>query len=84
MENFFNKETIEMFKNMILNQGEILSTIVEDKNVESAGEAVDVGHVDCRHPYMTLNLNRSKCHFSNRLGKMFRPKNSRSISIFIK
>ena len=67
MENFFKTETINMFKNLVLN-GEYLTTIVDDKAVESAGEAVEVGHPNCKHPFMTLNLNRSICHFSNRLG----------------
>lgn len=67
MENFLDNTTIDLFRNLALN-GEPLSTILEEKSVESAGEAVDVGHVDCRHPFMTLNLNRTICHFSNRLG----------------
>ena len=67
MKNFFENETIELFKEIILNEIP-MSTVVEDNSVESAGEAVEIGHVDCRHPYMTLNLNRTLCHFSNRLG----------------
>lgn len=65
-ENFFDNKTIDLFRELALN-GEALTTIVDDKSVESAGEAVTVGHVDCRHPFMTLNLNRTICHFSNRL-----------------
>lgn len=70
MENFLTKESTSLFRDLALN-GEHLSTIVDDKNVESAGEAVEVGHIDCRHPFMTLNLNRTMCHFSNRLGIHF-------------
>ena len=69
-ESFFKNETQEIFKKILLDNEEVLSTIIDDRNVESAGEAVDIGHVDCRHPYMTLNLNRTKCHFSNRLGNI--------------
>lgn len=66
LENFFENRTIDLFRTLALS-GEPLTTIVEDKSIESAGEAVTVGHVDCKHPFMTLNLNRTMCHFSNRL-----------------
>lgn len=70
MDQFFKKETLNTFKSMIFESDDsaVFSTILDEKHVDSAGEAVDVGHPDCKHPYMTLNLNRSKCHFSNRLG----------------
>lgn len=64
--NFFANETVNLFRNLALN-GEKLSTIVEDNGVESAGEAVQIGHVNCKHPFMTLNPQRTMCHFSNRL-----------------
>ncbi len=81
MENFFKPETLDIFTSIVLN-GEELTTVIEDTNVDSAGEAVDVGHVNCRHPFMTLNLNRTKCHFSNRLGKLRgqRKKNKRLLN----
>ena len=72
LENFFQESTVERFKEIFFS-GDSLSTVIEDSdynNVESAGEAVEVGDVDCRHPFMTLNLNRTMCHFSNRLGKI--------------
>ena len=64
--NFFHNETSNLFRRLALN-GESLSTIVEDNGVDSAGEAVPIGHVNCKHPYMTLNPQRTMCHFSNRL-----------------
>ena len=64
--NFFDNETSNQFRDLAFG-GDIFSTIVEDNGVESAGEAVPVGHPDCKHPFMTLNLNRTMCHFSNRL-----------------
>ncbi len=59
-------ETISLFRTLALN-GEKFSTIVEDNGVDTAGEAVNIGHPTCRHPFMTLNPQRTKCHFSNRL-----------------
>jgi hypothetical protein len=94
--NFFSDNTVKLFTEMFLS-GETFSTVIEEnnsQNVESAGEAVEIGHVcslflqhrrfnndkvkillkylklDCKHPFMTLNLNRTMCHFSNRLGKL--------------
>lgn len=64
--NFFANETVTLFRNLALN-GEKLSTIVEDNGVDTAGEAQQLGHVDCKHPFMTLNPQRTMCHFSNRL-----------------
>ncbi len=55
-----------MFRNLALD-GEKYSTIVEDNGVDTAGEAVEIGHPTCRHPFMTLNPQRTRCHFSNRL-----------------
>jgi hypothetical protein len=67
VKDFLSNETSNLFRNLAMN-GEPLSTVLEDdKNVESAGEAVPVGHIHCNHPYMTLNTNRTMCHFSNRL-----------------
>lgn len=63
---FFNKESVSLFRNLALN-GEKLSTIVEDNGVEGAGENVRIGHPNCKHPFMTLNPQRTMCHFSNRL-----------------
>ena len=49
--------------------GERLSTVVgEDAAAEgAAGESVRIGHPHCRHPLMTLNAARTRCHFSQRL-----------------
>ncbi len=66
-ENFFKDDSLKLLRDLTLN-GDSFSTIIEEYNVESAGEAVPAGHVDCRHPFMTLNINRTMCHFSNRLG----------------
>jgi len=55
-----------LFRNLALD-GEKYSTIVEDNGVDTAGEAVEIGHPTCRHPFMTLNPQRTRCHFSNRL-----------------
>lgn len=67
VKDFLSKETTDLFRSLAMN-GEPLTTVVEDtKNLESAGEAVPIGHLDCNHPYMTLNTNRTMCHFSNRL-----------------
>lgn len=66
IDNFFESNTLDTIKQLALNI-DPFTTIVEDHSVESAGEAVPAGHVDCRHPFMTLNLNRTICHFSNRL-----------------
>lgn len=63
---FFANETVSLFRNLALN-GEKLSTIVEDNGVYSAGEAQKIGHINCKHPFMTLNTERTMCHFSNRL-----------------
>jgi hypothetical protein len=67
VSNFFQNDSLNLLKELALNE-EPLSTIVEENSVESAGEAVPAGHLDCRHPFMTLNINRTMCHFSNRLG----------------
>ena len=47
MDNFFSKSSVKIFTEMFLN-GEPLSTVIDDnnsRNVESAGEAVEIGHV---------------------------------------
>ena len=44
IENFFQNGTVSLLADMFLN-GDVLSTVVEDHNVESAGEAVEIGHV---------------------------------------
>lgn len=64
--NFFSQETTSIFRKLALN-GDKLSTIVEDNGVYTAGEAVKIGHENCKHPFMTLNPERTMCHFSNRL-----------------
>ena len=35
--------------------------------VDSAGEAVPVGHSDCDHPFMSINSNRTLCHIPQRI-----------------
>lgn len=54
LNKFLSKETSRMFTKLAQNE-DPFSTI-NDLNVESAGESVPVGHVACRHPFMTLNL----------------------------
>lgn len=67
VKDFLQRETSKLFRDLATN-GEALTTVVEEnKSLESAGEAVPIGHLDCKHPYMTLNTNRTMCHFSNRL-----------------
>ena len=66
LDKFFRNETIQLFQDYAFNE-EPFSTIVEEKSVDSAGEAVPIGHPHCKHPYMTLNVNRTLCHFSSRL-----------------
>lgn len=69
IRNFFQNDSLNLLRQFALNE-EPMSTIVEENSVESAGEAVPAGHLDCRHPFMTLNINRTMCHFSNRLGNL--------------
>jgi hypothetical protein len=42
LREFFSEETIKYFRNLVTN-GEYLSTITDEKHVESAGEAVPIG-----------------------------------------
>jgi hypothetical protein len=65
-KDFFSEKSFQFF-NDLATDGRSFSTIVDENNVESAGEAVPVGHPNCRHPFMTLNVNRTLCHFPNRL-----------------
>lgn len=44
-----------------------ISIIADDTGIEGAGEVVPVGHQDCKHPFMTLNANRTFCSFPHRL-----------------
>lgn len=68
VDQFFTAESLEAFRRLALSGATSFTTTNDHGQVESAGEAVPVGHPDCRHPFMTLNLNRTLCHFSNRLG----------------
>lgn len=67
-DEFFSRESLDVFRKLVSSGPTTFTTTNDPGGVESAGEAVPVGHVDCRHPFMTLNLNRTMCHFSNRLG----------------
>ena len=67
-DEFFSTESKELMRRLALSGATSFTTINDNGEVGSAGEAVPAGHVDCRHPFMTLNLNRTMCHFSNRLG----------------
>lgn len=70
-DEFFSAESKELLRRLALSGATSFTTINDNGEVGSAGEAVPAGHVDCRHPFMTLNLNRTMCHFSNRLGMLF-------------
>lgn len=67
-DEFLSRESLHVFRKLVSSGPTTFTTTNDPGGVESAGEAVPVGHVDCRHPFMTLNLNRTMCHFSNRLG----------------
>lgn len=70
-DEFFSAESKELLRRLALSGATSFTTINDNGEVGSAGEAVPAGHVDCRHPFMTLNLNRTMCHFSNRLGILY-------------
>ena len=74
-KNFFNetvlKELEKLAKSSVYStikggDSSAASTLPADM-ADSAGEAVEVGHNDCDHPFMSVNLNRTMCHIPQRI-----------------
>lgn len=62
----FLKDLNELVKTSTLSTINGESTLLNGL-MESAGEAVPVGHSDCDHPFMSVNHNRSLCHIAQRI-----------------
>jgi hypothetical protein len=65
-ENFFNKNFLKELEDLTKNTTFSTINILTDA-IDSAGEAVPIGHSDCDHPFMSINANRSLCHIPQRI-----------------
>ena len=71
-KNFFNETFLQELGKLAKTSefstlnGEPANSLLSDV-VDSAGEAVEIGHNDCDHPFMTINSNRTLCHIPQRI-----------------